>query len=254
MPLYPALMHMKAQQRKALAVLVDPDKASPEHLDRLVPLAVAAGVGYFFVGGSLLVSGILKTTVRAIKERCSIPVVLFPGAATHLSPAADALLYLSLISGRNPELLIGQQVLSAPAVKRSGLEVLSTGYMLVDGGAPTTVSYISNTTPLPRHKPDIAVSTALAGELLGMKLIFMDAGSGAPQPVPADMIHAVAGQIDIPLVVGGGIRTALQAYDAAAAGANIVVIGNVLEESPELLPELAAAVNQASGHLVSVGI
>lgn len=250
MSLYPALLALKAQKRKALAVLVDPDKASPEHLDQLVPMAVAAGVGYCFVGGSLLVSGILETTIRAIKERCAIPIVLFPGAATHLTPAADALLYLSLISGRNPELLIGQQVLSAPAAKRSGLEVLSTGYMLVDGGAPTTVSYISNTTPLPHNKSDIAASTALAGELLGMKLIFMDAGSGAPRPVPTGMIHAVAAQIDIPLVVGGGIRTPQQAYDAAKAGADIVVVGNVLEVAPELLPELAAAVGQASGHLV----
>ncbi|WP_216820637.1 phosphoglycerol geranylgeranyltransferase [Cnuella takakiae] len=253
MPLYPALMHLKAQRRKALAVLVDPDKADETHLSRLVELAVTAGVDYFFVGGSLLLSGRLEATVQAIKVQCTIPVVLFPGAATHLTPAADALLYLSLISGRNPELLIGQQVLSAPGVKRSGLEVLSTGYMLVDGGAPTTVSYISNTTPLPHNKSDIAVSTALAGELLGMKLIFIDAGSGAPRPVPTGMIHAVAAQIGIPLVVGGGIRTPQQAYDAAKAGADIVVVGNVLEEVPELLPELAAAVNQASGHLVGAG-
>lgn len=244
MPLYPALLALKAQKRTSLAVLVDPDMANLEQLNRLIDLAVASGVGFFFVGGSLLVSGRLEATVLAIKKRCTIPVVLFPGATTHLTPAADALLYLSLISGRNPELLIGQHVLSATAVKRSGLEVMPTGYMLVDGGATTTVSYISNTTPLPANKPGIAVSTALAGELLGMKLIFMDAGSGAPRPVPEAMISAVATTIEVPLVVGGGICTPLQVYEAAKAGASLVVVGNILEQNPELLPEMAAAIAQ----------
>lgn len=242
MSLYPLLLAHKQQGTPALAVLIDPDKAQPRHLDQLVQRAVDARIGYFFVGGSLLLSNQLEQTVLAVKERCDIPVVLFPGAGTHITPHADALLYLSLISGRNPELLIGQHVLSAPAVRQSGLEVLPTGYMVVDGGAPTTVSYISNTAPLPHNKPDIAVCTAMAGALLGMKLIFMDAGSGALQPVAPEMIRAVAQNISVPLVVGGGIRDAEKAQAAAQAGADVVVVGNILEKEPALLRELADAV------------
>lgn len=242
MSLYPTLLERKQQGAKSLAVLIDPDKAQPHHLDHLVQKAVDAHIPYLFVGGSLLLSSHLEQTVLAIKERCNIPVVLFPGAGTHITPLADALLYLSLISGRNPELLIGQHVLSAPAVKRSGLEVLPTGYMVVDGGVSTTVSYISNAAPLPHNKPDIAVCTALAGELLGMKLIFMDAGSGALQPVAPQMISAVAKNISVPLIVGGGIRDAEKAHAAAMAGADVVVVGNILEKEPALLQEMAEAV------------
>lgn len=247
MPLYPRLLERKQAGAKSLAVLIDPDKAGSAHLEQLVDNAVAAQADYFFVGGSLLISNNLEATVQMIKKRTTIPVVLFPGASSHITASADALLYLSLISGRNPELLIGQHVLSAPAVKRSGLEVLSTGYMVVDGGLPTTVSYISNAAPLPSGKPDIAVCTAMAGELLGMKMIYMDAGSGALQPVPVDMIRAVAGNIAIPLIVGGGIRDGEKAYAAARAGADVVVVGNVLEKQPELAKEIAAAVHDAAG-------
>lgn len=246
MSLYPILLNLKQHQKKALAVLLDPDKAAPHHLDQIVRNAEAAGVDFFFVGGSLVVSAHLESTVQAVKKRSRIPVILFPGAASHITPSADALLYLSLISGRNPELLIGQHVLSAPAVKRSGLEVLPTGYMVVDGGVPTTVSYISNAAPLPHNKPDIAVCTALAGELLGLKLIYMDAGSGALQPVTPEMIEAVATQIAVPLIIGGGIRDAQKAYLAAKAGADVVVVGNILEQQPSLIKEMAAAVHGAT--------
>lgn len=243
MALYPILLERKQKGSKALAVLIDPDKAAPGHLDRLIVLSEAAGVDCFFVGGSLLLSEQLEQTVRAIKQRSAIPVLLFPGAAHHVTPAADALLYLSLISGRNPDLLIGQHVLSAPAIRRSGLEVIPTGYLVVDGGVATTVSYISNAAPLPANKPDIAVCTAMAGELLGHKLIYMDAGSGALQPVSPEMIRAVARNIQVPLIVGGGIRDAEKAAAAAAAGADVVVVGNILEKQPGMIQEIALAVH-----------
>lgn len=244
MAVYPKLLEQKTWGRKALAVLIDPDKAAPAHLDKLVQLSLDAAVDYFFIGGSLMVSDQLDACIRGVKDRCSIPVILFPGSPAQISPSADALLYLSLISGRNPELLIGQHVLSAPAVKRSGLEVLPTGYMVIDGGAPTTVSYISNAAPIPADKCDIALCTALAGEMLGLKLIYLDAGSGAKKPVSEEMIAAVAEQISVPLIVGGGIRSAEKAYLNCKAGADVVVVGNSLEKDPLLIGEMAAAVHQ----------
>jgi putative glycerol-1-phosphate prenyltransferase len=147
-----------------------------------------------------------------------------------------------MISGRNPELLIGQHVTSAPIVKKSGLEILPTGYMIIDGGAPTTVSYISNTTPIPSDKNDIALCTAMAGEMLGMKLIYMDAGSGARNPVPEAMISKVSAEIQIPLIVGGGIRDAEQAYRSCKAGADLIVVGNAIEKDPELIIDISHAI------------
>ena len=244
MLVYPKLLELKQKGRKALAVLIDPDKAIPAHLDVLIDLSIDAAVDYFLVGGSLLVSDGLENCIRFIKERCTIPVILFPGSPAQVSPKADALLYLSLISGRNADLLIGQHVLSAPAVKRSGLELLPTGYMVIDGGAPTTVSYISNAAPIPSDKADIALCTALAGEMLGLRLIYLDAGSGAKRPVPEHMIQTVAEQITVPLMVGGGIRDAEKAYQNCKAGADIIVIGNVIEKQPSLITEISSAVHQ----------
>lgn len=242
MPVYPGLLEKKKLGQKSFAVLVDPDKASSSDLHSLIDRALAAKVDYFFVGGSLVVSDNLSNCVRQIKKRCTIPVILFPGSPSQICPEADALLYLSLISGRNPELLIGQHVLSAPFIKRSGLEIMSTGYMVIDGGAPTTVSYISNAAPIPSDKADIALCTALAGELLGMKLIYMDAGSGAKKAIPEEMIRTVAQQIEVPLIVGGGIRDAEKAYLNCRAGADVVVVGNAIEKDPSLLSEIAAAI------------
>src|SRR5678815_5017249 len=171
--------------------------------------SLAAKVDYLLVGGSLVISNHLDDVVKLIKQNCSIPVILFPGSPTQLSKYADALLYLSLISGRNAELLIGQHVVSAPFVKMSGLEIMPTGYMVVDGGAPTTVSYISNASPIPSDKNEIAMCTAMAGEMLGMKLIYMDSGSGAKRAINESMIEAVARNIEVPLIVGGGITSCL---------------------------------------------
>src|SRR6186713_2378083 len=181
--IYESLLAKKKKGQRSFAVLIDPDNVNTAKLDELTGLAVNAGVDYLLVGGSLVISNHLDEVVQHIKANCSIPVILFPGTPSQVSRYADGLLYLSLISGRNPELLIGQHVISAPAVRKSGLEIISTGYMVIDGGAPTTVSYISNATPIPADKADIALCTAMAGEMLGKKIIYMDAGSGAKKAI-----------------------------------------------------------------------
>ena len=185
---YQSLQLRKTQGKKSFAVLIDPDKVNTSLLDELIGLSLAAKVDYFLVGGSLVISNHLDEVVQYIKANCKIPVILFPGSPNQVSKYADALLYLSLISGRNAELLIGQHVVSAPFVKMSGLEIMPTGYMVIDGGAPTTVSYISNASPIPSDKNEIAMCTAMAGEMLGMKLIYMDSGSGAKRTSAENMI------------------------------------------------------------------
>jgi phosphoglycerol geranylgeranyltransferase len=242
MTVYQSLLEKKKNGQKSFAILIDPDKAGKSSLHHVIDLALEAGADYFFVGGSLVVSNHLDEIVLEIKQQCNIPVVLFPSSPSQISRHADALLYLSLISGRNPELLIGQHVISAPFVKKSGLEIISTGYMVVDGGAPTTVSYISNASPIPSAKSDIALCTAMAGEMLGMKLIYMDAGSGAKKAISEEMISAVAKSIDVPLIVGGGIRDAEKAYLNCKAGADVIVVGNAIEKDASLIKEMAAAV------------
>ncbi len=241
---YQSILEKKQKGQKAFALLIDPDKVTPASLERLVQQAVEAGADYIFVGGSLVITDTLDECILQIKKLCNIPILLFPGSPSQISKHADALLYLSLLSGRNPELLIGQHVISAPFVKRSGLEIIPTGYMVIDGGAPTTVSYISNATPIPADKADIALCTAMAGEMLGKKLIYMDAGSGAKKPITEEMISAVAQNIEVPLIVGGGIRSAEKAYLNCKAGADVIVIGNAIEKDPSLIKEMSAAIHQ----------
>jgi phosphoglycerol geranylgeranyltransferase len=242
--LYAALTAAKGRGEKKMAVLFDPDKLRLKRMNQALDLAVECGVDYFFIGGSLVVNNMLDDVLTDIRERCHIPMILFPGNSFQLSYRADALLFLSLISGRNPELLIGQHVISAPFLKMSPLEIISTGYMLIDGGVQTSVQYMSNTYPIPAHKDDIAVCTALAGEMLGLKLIYMDAGSGAKNPVPESMIEAVSGAVSVPLIVGGGIRTPEKIAANVRAGADVVVVGNALEKDPTLIREMAAAVKE----------
>src|SRR6478735_2693444 len=241
--IYLSLLQKKASGQKSFAVLVDPDKMSPREAEQLVWLCVQAKVDYLLVGGSLVITHQLHDLVTEIKKLCPIPVILFPGSPSQLTPAADALLYLSLISGRNAELLVGQHVISAPIVKKSGLEIISTGYMVIDGGAPTTVSYISNAVPIPADKNEIAICTAMAGEMLGMKLIYMDAGSGAKRAISEEMISAVSRQIEVPLVVGGGITNPEKAYLNCKAGADLIVIGNAIEKNISLIQEMSAAIH-----------
>jgi len=241
--IYHTIVSSKAKSNKAFAVLIDPDKLNDQSLLTTIEIAIKAKVDFFFVGGSLVVTDTLDKMVAAIKKHCSIPVVLFPGSPDQITPKADALLYLSLISGRNPELLIGQHVISAPFIKQSGLEIIPVGYMLIDGGSPTTVSYISNTNPIPSNKNDIAICTAMAGEMLGLKLIYMDAGSGALKAIPTAMIKEVAKHIQIPLVVGGGITTPEKAKENCIAGADIIVVGNAAEKDPELITAISHAIH-----------
>ena len=241
--IYNSLLSDKANDQKRFVVLLDPDKLRLSNINKVLQSSIEAGVDYFFIGGSLIVSDMLDTILDTIKESSNIPTILFPGNSYQLSYKADAILFLSLISGRNPELLIGNHVLAAPYLKVSPLEILPTGYILIDGGVRTTVSYISNTQPIPDNKPDIAACTAMAGEMLGMKLMYLDAGSGAKNPVPNDIITAVHQVTDIPLIVGGGIRSAESAKKAAQAGADVIVVGNAIEKNPELISELAQAVH-----------
>jgi len=241
--IYQSLLSKKRKGIKSFALLIDPDKVDEEEVDQLTALAVKASVDYLFVGGSLVISNDLDAVVQRIKKNAAIPVILFPGTPSQVSRYADGLLYLSLISGRNPELLIGQHVISAPFVKQSGLEIISTGYILVDGGAATTVSYISNALPIPADKNEIAMCTAMAGEMLGMKLIYMDAGSGARKAISEEMIATVAKTIEVPLVLGGGIREPEKAYRNGKAGADLIVVGNAIEKDPSLIAEMAAAVH-----------
>jgi putative glycerol-1-phosphate prenyltransferase len=240
---YQSILEKKKRQQKAFAVLIDPDKLDTVGLQKTIALAVESKVDYVFVGGSLVVTDTLDQIVAQIKQACTIPVVLFPGSPDQITPKADALLYLSLISGRNPELLIGQHVISAPFVKQSGLEIIPVGYMLIDGGTPTTVSYISNTNPIPSNKNDIAACTAMAGEMLGLKVTYMDAGSGAKNPIPASMIQQVSKHTGTPIIVGGGITTPEKAVENCQAGADIIVVGNAIEKDSNLIKAIADAIH-----------
>lgn len=244
MGLYTDWSAAKKAGKKKFVVLIDPDKLPVAHTDRVAQLANDAGVDAFFIGGSLMVNNVLDELIVRLKSQCQQPIVLFPGSSRQLSYKADALLFLSLISGRNADLLIGKHVETAPFLRLSPLEVLSTGYMLIDGGVPTSVSYMSNTYPIPAAKDDIAVATALAGEMLGLKMIYMDAGSGAINPISTSMITAVSNALQIPLIVGGGIRTPEQAAADVRAGADVIVVGNAIEKNPSLIIEISKAIHE----------
>jgi phosphoglycerol geranylgeranyltransferase len=240
----------KANQQKQFAMLIDPDKVDDNSLLHNIDLAVNAQVDFLFVGGSLLTVDSLDKTLSLINSNCKLPVILFPGSAFQINNKADGLFLLSLISGRNAELLIGQHVNAAPFLKASQLEIMPTGYILIDGGAPTTVSYISNTLPIPANKPEIAACTALAGEMLGLKLIYMDAGSGAKQSISPLMVSTVRAQINLPIIVGGGIQNTQTAVNLCNAGADCIVIGNAIEKNSNLIVEMAHAIHQSSSTIL----
>ncbi|SIS62105.1 geranylgeranylglyceryl/heptaprenylglyceryl phosphate synthase [Belliella pelovolcani] len=226
--------------RKAIAWLIDPDKLA-DKADFLAQLKIVQRhhLDFIFIGGSLVESNGTEEIIATIKQiDTTIPVILFPGNASQFTPNADAILFLSLISGRNPEFLIGQHVTVAPLLAKSKMEVLPTGYMLVDGGVTTSVNYISQTIPLPNNKPEIALATALAGSFLGLKYFYLDAGSGAQVPVSSSIIQAIKSQIDAPLIVGGGLNTLDKVKSSFKAGADVVVIGNGAEKNLSLLTEV----------------
>lgn len=222
------------KNKKLLFLLIDPD----DFVEDKFSLEILDNIDALFIGGSLITSGNLDTCLKYFKERVSIPIIIFPGNHSHISNLADGILLLSLISGRNPDLLIGNHVSAAFLLKKSKLKIIPTGYILVDGGKATTVSYISNTQPIPYDKPQIATATALAGEQLGLKLIYMDTGSGAINPVSEKMIQSVKGNIAIPLIIGGGIKTLEDAKKVWLAGATGIVIGTAAEKNPEIIYEL----------------
>ncbi|MBK8628069.1 MAG: geranylgeranylglyceryl/heptaprenylglyceryl phosphate synthase [Saprospiraceae bacterium] len=244
--LYTQFLEAKQTGGKKFVVLIDPDKVRLGKISKVLEMSVEAGVDYFFIGGSLVVNDMLDYVLKSMKEMCNIPMILFPGNSFQLSYKADGLLFLSLISGRNADLLIGKHVITAPFLKVSPLEIISTGYMLIDGGIMTSVQYMSNTNPIPANKEDIALCTALAGEMLGLKQIYMDAGSGAKNPISESMINTVSGALNIPLIVGGGISTPEKAAANAKAGADIIVVGNAIEKDPQLIRDMASAVHEQS--------
>jgi putative glycerol-1-phosphate prenyltransferase len=240
--LYDALTERRKHGHKSLAVLLDPDNLDEASCQHILALSTQHVVDYFFVGGSLVMTSHQAALIRLLKSRSSVPVLLFPSHSLHLDSQADGILLLSLISGRNPDFLIGQHVVAAPLLRQSNLEILPTGYMLVDTGRQTTASYMSGTTPLPHDKPTIAACTAMAGEMLGLRLMYLDGGSGAQHPVSPAMIQAVRQAVETPIIVGGGINTAEKVQNALNAGADVVVIGNQIEKDPDFLGQVSKVV------------
>ena len=243
MNVYQNLQDSRKAGKKLFAILIDPDKQSKEELKQIVKKAKSAKADLFFVGGSLLTNDSLDSCLETLKSESDIPVILFPGNAMQVNDKADAILFLSLISGRNAEMLIGKQVITAPILKQSSLEVLPTGYLLIDSGKPTTVSYMSNTTPIPHEKNEVAACTAMAGEMLGLKCIFMDGGSGALNPISEKMIATVRQSVDTPLIIGGGINSGKKAAANCEAGADVIVVGNAIEKDENLIEEIANAIH-----------
>jgi putative glycerol-1-phosphate prenyltransferase len=228
-----------SKEKKIFALLIDPGKSQPVNLAHTLESAEPSGVDIILVGGSLTSMPVDKT-IESIREKTSLPVILFPGNLLQLSPKADGILLLSLLSGRNPEYLIGNHVIASQYLKNTGLELIPTGYILVDGQNLTSVEYMSNTRPIPSEKADIIMATALAGEQLGLKLIYLEAGSGASKTVGSDIVSFVRENISIPLIVGGGIRTPEDVREIYKAGANGVVVGTAIEKDFGVLSKLTA--------------
>ncbi|MDP6775601.1 MAG: geranylgeranylglyceryl/heptaprenylglyceryl phosphate synthase [Candidatus Latescibacteria bacterium] len=227
------LLEVRSRLGAGFLPLMDPDRLGKQDAVRTAVLFEENGADALLIGGSFLLSIEADRMVREIKRAVAIPVIIFPGDINQISAAADAILFLSMVSGRNPELLIGQHVKAAPILKAHGLEAISTGYILVESGRQTTTEFISNTRPLPRGKPDIAMAHALAAEYLGMQCVYLDAGSGAQMMVPEEMVAAVADYCSLPIIVGGGIQRPEDAGERVAAGASFIVVGSILESRGE---------------------
>ncbi len=244
---YEKILSFAREKRAGFIMLMDPDRLPLDQVSSTVIQARENGVDIFFVGGTLLLSRNFDDFVRLVKEAAGdIPVILFPGSVFQVSKFADAILYLSIISGRNPAYLIDNQVLAAPIVWQLQVEAISCGYMLIESGQMTSAEFMSNSHPIPRHKPDLALAHALAAQYLGFKVVYLEGGSGAQLSVPEEMIMAVSKTISIPVIVGGGIRTPEMAQKKVQAGASFVVIGNHFEDPDnfEKIKEFAEAIHQ----------
>ncbi|WP_306564892.1 geranylgeranylglyceryl/heptaprenylglyceryl phosphate synthase [Flavobacterium lindanitolerans] len=230
--IYNEILQSKKEKKKLLAILLDPDKISKDSLQNIIPKINQSPATHIFIGGSLVLTNTIDGIIRELKQKTTLPVLLFPGNPSQISIEAHGILFLTLLSGRNPDFLIEHQVKAAPILKKTNLEIISTGYILIDGGNQTAVASVSKTIPLPRHNSDIAVATALAGEFLGNKMVYLEAGSGANLSVPLETISLVSKNIEIPLIVGGGLKDTQGIEDAYAAGADLVVIGTAFENDP----------------------
>ncbi len=243
--IYNYLLNTIDSKGAAYLILLDPDKTPENKLSSFIRKCELSGVDGFLVGGSLMIDGDFESFIEKVKMTTNLPVIIFPGEVNQICKPADAILYISVVSGRNPEHLIGKHVLAAPVIKKLNIEPIPTGYIIVESGSMTTASYISGSMPVPRDKPEIAAATALAAQYLGMKLIYLEAGSGAEQPVPQRMIKTVAEYCDIPVIVGGGIRSPQTARANVENGAKIIVTGNFFEDENNwnLIKEFADAVH-----------
>ncbi len=241
--IYEHLLSIKHNRGGGFFLLIDPDRISERHCLSLAESAQECGVDVILVGSSFMLNSNFAPAVKKIKASTALPVIIFPGTFAQITPDADAILFTSLISGRNPNYLIDEQVKGAPLVRQYNLEPIPTGYMLIESGSLTSVQYISGTLPIPQFKSDIAAAHALAAEYLGMKMVYLEGGSGAQNPVPVEMIRTVVSHVDIPVMVGGGLATPQQCAERIEAGASFVVCGNCFENDPKHthLQELAAA-------------
>lgn len=235
MNIYDVILKKKKRNEKIIAALIDPDSENLKYLKDKVNSLNESDVNFIFVGGSTTWTNDFSGFVRRVSEYSSKPVIIFPGSSSQVSEHADAILFLSLVSGNNPQYLIGEHVKAAPMLKNMDLEVIPTGYLLIDGGKMTTVQFMSDTRPIPQDKPEIAKNVAYAAELMGMKLIYLDSGSGALKSVSNDIVEAVSQYINLPLMVGGGLKNRQEINEKFASGADLVVVGSALEDEPELL-------------------
>lgn len=245
MKTYNYILNTIKSKGAAYLVLLDPDNLSHNKAVSFLKHCEKAGVDGFLVGGSLMMSGNFESLIKTVKENTRLPAIIFPGSIDQVSPFADAILFLSVVSGRNADHLIGRHVIASPLIQRLGIEPISTAYVLIESGVTTTAVYMSGSMPLPRNKPEIAAATALAAEYLGMKLIYLEAGSGADQTVPDEMIKAVSKVCSVPIIVGGGIRSPLVAREKIDSGANVIVTGNFFEDENnwDMIEEFSRAIH-----------
>ena len=239
------LLSVKEQKGAGYIVLIDPDKNSEKYLEEKISKINECGVDAIFVGGSLILDNNCEKRVKMIKSLSKVPIIFFPGGISQLNKYYDAMLFMSILSGRNPHYLIGEQVIAAPIVKDLDIETIPTGYLIIDGGSNSSVQFMSGSNPIPTEKPDILVAHALAAQYLGKKIIYLESGSGAKNPIPNSLIEAVIRYIDIPIIVGGGIRTPKSAYEKVQAGASFVVTGSIIEDDDtNLINEFADAIHK----------